>query len=68
MTGVKSLLAVIVTVMIAGAASPLLLAGLSLVRAGTSLTTRTRESIVNSIEIKEGNSDLKEALDHMKDV
>lgn len=68
MTGVKSLLAVIVTVMIAGAASPLLLAGLSLVRAGTSLTTRTRESIVNSIEIKEGDSDLKEALDHMKDV
>ena len=54
--------------MIAGAASPLLLAGLSLVRAGTSLTTRTRESIVNSIEIKEGDSDLKEALDHMKDV
>lgn len=68
MTGVKSLLAVIVTVMIAGAASPLLLAGLSLVRAGTSLTTRTRESIVNSIKIKEGDSDLKEALDHMKDV
>lgn len=68
MTGVKSLLAVIVTVMIAGAASPLLLAGLSLVKAGTSLTTRTRESIVNSIEIKEGDSDLKEALDHMKDV
>lgn len=68
MTGVKSLLAVIVTVMIAGAASPLLLAGLSLVKAGTSLTTQTRESIVNSIEIKEGDSDLKEALDHMKDV
>ena len=68
MSGVTSLLAVIVTVMIAGAASPLLLAGLSLVRAGTSLTTRTRESIVNSIEIKEGDSDLKEALDHMKDV
>ena len=68
MTGVKSLLAVIVTVMIVGAASPLLLAGLSLFRAGTSLTTRTRESIVNSTEIKEGNSDLKEALDHMKDV
>ena len=68
MTGVKSLLAVIVTVMIAGAASPLLLAGLSLDRAGTSLTTRTRESIVNSIEIEEGDSDLKEALDHMKDV
>lgn len=63
-----SLLAVIVTVMIAGAASPLLLAGLSLVRAGTSLTTWTRESIVNSIEIKEANSDLKEALDSMKDV
>lgn len=68
MTGVKSLLAVIVTVMIAGAASPLLLAGLSLDRAATSLTTRTRESIVNSIEIEEGDSDLKEALDHMKDV
>ena len=68
MRGVTSLLAVIVTVMIAGAASPLLLAGLSLDRAGTSLTTRTRESIVNSIEIEEGDSDLKEALDHMKDV
>ena len=68
MTGVTSLLAVIVTVMIARTASPLLLAGLSLVRAGTSLTTQTRESIVNSIEIKEGDSDLKEALDHMKDV
>ena len=54
--------------MIAGAASPLLLAGLSLVRAGTSLTTWTRESIVNSIEIKEANSDSKEALDSMKDV
>ena len=37
--GVASILAVIVTVMTEGAASPLLLAGLSLVGAGTSLTT-----------------------------
>ena len=66
--GVASILAVIVTVMTAGAALPPLLAGLSLVRAGTSLTTWTRESIVNSIEIKEVDSDLKEALDSMKDV
>ena len=37
--GVASILAVIVTVVTAGAASPLLLAGLSLDGAGTSLTT-----------------------------
>ena len=66
--GVASILAVIVTVMTAGAALPPLLAGLSIVRAGTSLTTWTRESIVNSIEIKEADSDFKEALDSMKDV
>ena len=66
--GVASILAVIVTVMTEGAASPLLLAGLSLVGAGTSLTTWTRESMTNLIEIKEADSDLKEALDNMKDV
>lgn len=66
--GVASILAVIVTIVTAGAASPLLLARLSLIGAGTSQTTWTGESIVNSIEIKEADSDLKEALDSIKDV
>ena len=66
--GVASILAVIVTIVTAGAALPLLLARLSLIGAGTSQTTWTGESIVNSIEIKEADSDLKEALDSIKDV
>ena len=56
--------------MTAGAASPLLFAGVSfgLVGAGTNIAAKIIESSINSNEIKKANQDMKVALDSIAEV
>lgn len=56
--------------MTAGAATPLLAAGMGagVIGAGTNIVGNIKESLINSKEIKRAESDLKEALESIENV
>ena len=60
----------VATVMTAGAATPLFIAGMGVgfIGAGTNIAGNIKESLTNSKEINKADSDLKEALDSIENV
>ena len=68
--GVLTIIGGVATVMTAGAATPLLAAGMGagVFGAGTNIVGNIEESLINSKEIKKAEGDLKEALESIKNV
>ena len=68
--GVLTIIGGVATVMTLGAATPLLVTGISfgVIGAGTNIAGNIKESRINSKEIEKADSDLKEALDIIKNV
>ena len=68
--GVLTIIGGVATVMTAGAATPLLAAGMGagFLGAGTNIVGSIEESLINSKEIKKAEGDLKEALESIKNV
>ena len=68
--GVLTIIGGVATVMTAGAATPLLAAGMGagVLGAGTNIVGSIEESLINSKEIKKAEGDLKEALESIKNV
>ena len=68
--GVLTIIGGIATIMTLGAATPLLVTGISfgVIGAGTNIAGNIKESLINSKEIKKADSDLKEALDSIENV
>ena len=68
--GVLTIIGGVATIMTLGAATPLLVTGISfgVIGAGTNIAGNIKESLINSKEIKKADSDLKEALDSIENV
>ena len=68
--GVLTIIGGVATILTLGAATPLLVTGISfgVIGAGTNIAGNIKESLINSKEIKKADSDLKEALDSIKNV
>ena len=68
--GVLTIIGGVATVMTLGAATPLLVTGISfgVIGAGTNIAGNIKESRINSKEIEKADSDLKEAVDSIMNV
>ena len=68
--GVLTIIGGVATVMTLGAATPLLVTGISFgfIGAGTNIAGNIKESLINSKEIEKADSDLKKALDSIRNV
>ena len=68
--GVLTIIGGVATIMTLGAATPLLVTGISfgVIGAGTNIAGNIKESLINSKEIKKADSDLKEALESIENV
>ena len=68
--GVLTIIGGVATVMTLGAATPLLVTGISfgVIGAGTNIAGNIKESRINSKEIEKADSDLKEAVDSIENV
>ena len=68
--GVLTIIGGVATVMTLGAATPLLVTGISfgVIGAGTNIAGNIKESLINSKEIEKADSDLKKAVDSIRNV